>query len=372
MKILYCTNQLSTHGGIERMLSQKINFLLQQNKDEVFLATFEQLGMPDVYALDDKLARFDLGINYHKNRSYFHPKNLVKILKHYFRLRRLIKKIKPEIIVSISYTPEQFFLPYIQKQIPKIKELHSSGVVVGISGRKEKKSIKDNLTNIFKRYDALVVLNKDEIPYFDGCKTVVIPNFTDFKVDSPKHIKRDKTVIAAGRIAPVKQFQELIHIWNMIHTEFPEWQFKLFGDGEPKLMAELQELIQIYNLESCFLLMPSTTNLQAELEKASIYAMTSATECFPMVLLEAQVSGLPIVSYNCPFGPRNIIANEFNGYLTLQNNREDFANSLSKLMYDENKRNYLGENARQSVMRFSKENVMAQWDDLFNQLVYKK
>ncbi|MEL1240112.1 glycosyltransferase family 4 protein [Flavobacterium flavipallidum] len=372
MKILYCTNQLSTHGGIERMLSQKINFLLQQNKDEVFLATFEQLGMPDVYPLDNKLTRFDLAINYHKNRSYFHPKNLVKILKHYFKLRRLIKKIQPDIIVSVSYTPEQFFLPYIQKQIPKIKELHSSGIVVGISGKKEKKSIKENLTSIFKRYNALVVLNKDEVPYFEGCNTVVIPNFTDFKSDlSTKYVK-EKTIIAAGRIAPVKQFQELIHIWKMIHDNFTDWKIKLFGDGEPQLVTELQELIQSFNLESSFLLMPATANLQEELEKASIYAMTSATECFPMVLLEAQVSALPIVSYDCPFGPRNIITNEFDGYLTPQNNREYFAKSLSELMLDESKRNYLGENARQSVIRFSKENVMAQWDDLFNQLVFKQ
>lgn len=371
MKILYCTNQLSTHGGIERMLSQKINFLLQQNEDEVFLATFEQLGMPDVYPLDNRVARFDLAIHYCKNKSYFHQKNLFKILKHYFKLRSLIKKIQPDIIVSVSYTPEQFFLPFIQKQIPKIKELHSSGIVVGISGKKEKKSIKENLTSIFKRFDALVVLNKDEVPYFEGCNTVVIPNFTDFKSDLSTKCVKEKTIIAAGRIAPVKQFQELVHIWKMIHNNCTDWKFKLFGDGEPKLVEELQELIQSFNLESSFLLMPATTNLQEELEKASIYAMTSETECFPMVLLEAQISGLAIVSYNCPFGPRNIVNNGYDGYLVSQDNREDFAKCLSELMFNESKRNYLGGNARQNVICFSKENVMAQWNNLFTQLKIK-
>ncbi len=372
MRILYCTNQLSTHGGIERILSQKINYLLQQKHYDVFLTTFEQSNLPDVYPLDSKLFRFDLDINYHSNQSYFHPKNLLKIVKHYFQMRRLIKKVQPDIIVSVSYTPEQFFLPFIERRIPKVKELHSSGVVVGISRDEAKKSLKSKLTSIFKKYNALVLLNKDEIPYFGGCNTIVIPNFTDFESDLPENVVREKTVIAAGRIAPVKQFHELVYIWKIVHEDFPDWKFKLYGDGDLKLIIELQNLIKSLHLESSFLLMPSISNLQQEMQKASLYAMTSATECFPMVLLEAQVSGLPIVSYNCPFGPRNIIANEFNGYLTLQNNREDFANSLSKLMYDENKRNYLGENARQSVMRFSKENVMAQWDDLFNQLVYKK
>ncbi|OYX85616.1 MAG: hypothetical protein B7Y83_04155 [Flavobacteriales bacterium 32-34-25] len=370
MKILYCTNQLYAHGGIERMLSQKINYLLNEDH-KVYLSTFEQSKRPDIYPLNNKLSRVDLEINYHNNCSYFHPKNLIKILKHYFRLRGLIKKIQPDIIVSISYTPEQFFLPFIERRIPKVKELHSSGVVVGISGNEERKSIKGKLTNIFKKYDALVLLNKDEVPYFEGCKNVVIPNFTDFKSNLQEISIKEKTVIAAGRIAPVKQFHELIYIWKMIHHDFPEWQFKLFGDGDLKLIEELQNLINSLDLSSSFLLKPSISTLQQEMEKASIYAMSSATECFPMVLLEAQVCGLPIVSYDCPFGPRNIVTNDHDGYLTSQNNHEDFVNKLSELLLNETKRKQFSNNARQSVQRFSKENVMAQWNKLFTQLIIK-
>lgn len=367
MRILYCTNQLSNHGGIERILSQKINYLLN-NGYEVYLITFEQSSEPDVYPLNNKLTRFDLGINYQSNYSYFHPKNLIKILKHYFRLQRLIKKIQPDIIVSISYTPEQFFLPFIQTQIPKIKELHSSGVVVGISGKGESKSIKEKLTHIFKKYDALVVLNKDEIPYFDGCNTVVIPNFTDFNSKDQALENKEKIVIAAGRIAPVKQFHELIHIWKMIQHDFPEWQFKLFGDGDLVLREELQNLIISLDLSSSFLLMPSVDDLQKEMEKASIYAMSSATECFPMVLLEAQVCGLPIVSYDCPNGPKNILQDESNGFLVPQNDRLLFAQKLSELMKDNVLREKMGQKAKENVAIFSKEKVMTQWDDLFMNL----
>lgn len=367
MRILYCTNQLSTHGGIERILSQKINYLLQQKHYDVFLTTFEQSNLPDVYPLDSKLFRFDLDINYHSNQSYFHPKNLLKIVKHYFQMRRLIKKIQPDIIVSVSYTPEQFFLPFIERRIPKVKELHSSGVVVGISRAEAKKSLKSKLTNIFKKFDALVLLNKDEIPYFEGCKTVVVPNFTDFNSNVQEFRNKEKTVIAAGRIAPVKQFHELIYIWKMIHYDFPEWKFKLYGDGDLKLTNELQNLIKSLHLESSFLLMPSTSNLQQEMQKASLYAMTSATECFPMVLLEAQVCGLPIVSYDCPNGPRNIVSNGFNGYLVSQNDRIAFTNKLSELMRDDVLRSNFEKNTKH-VACFSKENIMQQWIDLFTQL----
>lgn len=370
MKILFCTNQLSVHGGIERILSQKINYLLNDGY-EVFLTTFEQSNKPDVYSLDSKLSRFDLAINYHTNRSYFHPKNLLKIVKHYFSLRSLIKKIKPDIVVSVSYTPEQFFLPYISTTIPKIKELHSSGVVVGISRGETKKSLKSKLTHLFKKYDALVLLNKDETPYFQGCNTVVIPNFTDFESDLPKNDVREKTVIAAGRIAPVKQFHELVYIWKIVHEDFPDWKFKLFGDGDLELRAELENLIQSLHLESSFFLMPSVSNLQEEMLNASLYVMTSATECFPMVLLEAQVCGLPIVSYDCPNGPRNIVSNVLNGYLVRQNDRIAFANKLSELMRDDVLRSHFEKNAKEQVVHFSKEKVMLQWNNLFSQLKNK-
>ncbi|MBX9888378.1 MAG: glycosyltransferase [Flavobacteriaceae bacterium] len=367
MRILYCTNQLYVHGGIERILSQKINHLLDEGH-EIFLTTFEQCDRPDVYPLVHKLSRFDLQIKYQTGYSYFHPKNLSKVIKHFFRLRQLIKKIKPDLIISISYTPDQFFLPFLSRSIPKVKELHSSGVVVGISGKEGRQSIKGKLTSVFKKYNALVVLNKDEISYFSGCNTFVIPNFTDFQPSSDSLELKEKTVIAAGRIAPVKQFHELIYIWKMIYLDFPDWKFKLFGDGDEKVTVGLENLIHSLDLSDSFLLLPSINNLEQEMEKASIYAMTSQTECFPMVLLEAKASAVPIVSYDCPYGPRNIIKNDLDGYLIAPNDRVSFADKLTELMRDSTLRTTMALNAKKNVSDFSKEKVMMQWNNLFTQI----
>jgi glycosyltransferase involved in cell wall biosynthesis len=310
-----------------------------------------------------------LQIKYESGYSYFHPKNLRKVVKHFFRLRQLIKKIKPELIISISYTPDQFFLPFLSRLIPKVKELHSSGMVVGISGNEGRQSLKGMFTSIFKKYDALVLLNKDEIPYFSGCNTIIIPNFTDFQPSLDSLELKEKTVIAAGRIAPVKQFHELIYIWKMVHSDFPDWKFKLYGDGEQKLILELQNLIFSYGLSSSFLMLPSTDNLQLEMEKASIYAMTSETECFPMVLLEAKAASLPIVSYDCPFGPRNIVKNDIDGYLISQNDRVSFVHKLTQLMNDATLRTTMAVSAKKNIVDFSKEEVMTQWNNLFTQIL---
>jgi glycosyltransferase involved in cell wall biosynthesis len=90
-----------------------------------------------------------------------------------------------------------------------------------------------------------------------------------------------------------------------------------------------------------------------------------------MVLLEAQVCGLPIVSYDCPNGPRNIINDSSDGFLTPQNDRISFAQKLSELMKNESKRNEMGNNSKQNVKNFSKEKVMPEWDKLFIKLTVK-
>lgn len=366
MKIVYLTNQLYLHGGIEKMLVQKMNHWISYYNYEVVLCTTEQRHHNFVYPVNAKLRHIDLAVNYSRKRSYFHPVNLVKILLHYVALKKFIKKEKPDIIVSVNNTPEQFFLPFLGKQIPKIKEFHSSGIVY----RKPHGVIemaKHMLFLLLDRYQAKVILNKDEKKYYPFCHVHVIPNFIEInKVQEPTI--REKTIIAAGRIAPVKQFDHLIKAWSQIASDFPEWQLKIFGDGDQHLIGQLNQLInelQLSNIQ----LFAATDRLDEEMRKASIYAMTSATECFPMVLLEAQASGLPIISYDCPNGPRNIIKSNREGQLIAHNEIGIFAHGLSALIKNQQKRDEMGRTAKENSSRFSKVGVMQHWDDLFKKLI---
>jgi glycosyltransferase involved in cell wall biosynthesis len=366
MKILYCTNQVNTHGGIERILSQKINFLIQEFGFEIYLLTFEQKNKKFVYELNDKLIHNDLNINYIEQISYFHPKNLLKVLKHYFKLKNAINKIKPDLIISISFTPDQYFIPFINKKIPKFKELHSSGIVVGNLENNKNWIVnyfKNTLFKVFKKYNKLILLNNDELKYFNNKNTIVIPNFTDFEIE--KTFEKEKTIIAAGRIADVKQFDELIYIWKIIHNEFPDWKIKIFGDGNAIFTKNLKTLIINLGLELSFFIFPSTENILIEMQKASIFAMTSRTECFPMVLLEAQVCGLPIISYDCPNGPRNIINNNIDGFLIENYNRELFSEKLKTLLKNQTLIDNMSINAKNSVKQFNNRVIMDKWYQLF-------
>ncbi|WP_396211727.1 glycosyltransferase family 4 protein [Flavobacterium sp.] len=358
MKILYLTDQVYLHGGAERILSLKLNHFIEVYNYDVFLITTEQKNNKPVYFLNSKIKSKDLGINYHREISYFHPKNLIKSISHFIKLKREIKRINPDVIISLSYSPDQYFLPIIEKKIPKLKEFHTS------RNNYKPSFLRRTLDTIFTKYDTLILLNETEKSYYTNKNKIVIPNFTDFKPNSLKLDNREKTVIAAGRIAPVKQFDKLIEIWKGISADFPEWKLKIFGDGDSSILKKINQLIEEYNLTETAFVLPSTNNIQEEMQKASVFALTSYEECFPMVLLESQSCSLPIVSFDCPNGPRFIINNNSDGILVEKNNIEDFQKALKLLMNDEKLRINFGDKAADNVQKFSKEKVMKQWSDM--------
>jgi len=163
MRIMYITDQMYLHGGVEKMLAAKINSWIQDFGYEVILITSEQKNKDFIYQLDSRLKHVDLGIDYQREKSYFHPANLQKVFGHVSKLKNKILEFKPDIIVSPSFAPEQYVLPYIVKKIPKIKEIHFSGhILQPQTGRFSPKKLMDRF---FGNYTRVVVLNEDERKY---------------------------------------------------------------------------------------------------------------------------------------------------------------------------------------------------------------
>lgn len=358
-------DQMHTHGGGEKILSSKMNSLVNDFGCEVYLCTSEQDGKPSVYAISKEINWLDLGINYRRNKSYFSPLNLIKTIQHFLKLKKALFKIKPDVIISVSYSPEQYFLPFIHKNIPKVKEIHSSGVnykrPIGLIQK-----LKYQLFGLFENYNAVVVLNNDEEQYYPFKNVLVIPNFIEKSLNNiqKKNTIRKNIIIAAGRIAPVKQFDHLIKAWSLIAKDFPDWKVQIYGEGDEPLLSELDTLIKEQSVPN-IQLMGATNNLGKKMEEAAIYALTSATECFPMVLLESLACGLPIVSYDCPHGPSNIVTNGEDGILVEHNSIECFAENLTKLIIDEELRMKMERSAVINSKRFEEDVIMMQWINLF-------
>lgn len=364
MKILYLTDQVYLHGGIEKVLSQKANYLADISGDEVVIATHSQLGKEPVYEFSENIHFVDLQIGYETGLSYFHPRNLGRISLHKAALKQLLETEKPDVVISCSYGPDFFLIPFLNPEIPKIKEFHSSRYFRKPQKLKEKMMVRlENLAE--KKYHALAVLNPDEKKYYGSENIHIIPNpaeFTDYRADISA-----KRIMAAGRIAPVKNFAALITAFASIAPHFPDWELHFWGTDYLDTQEKLQQQINGLGLQQQIKFMGSTQNLKKEMQHYSIYAMTSETECFPMVLLEALSVGLPVISWDAPTGPRHIITDNEDGMVTPYRDLNIFAEKLTELMNDEQLRSRMGGKGCVNIDRFNIAAVMRQWQKLFRQ-----
>jgi|TARA_B110000902_G_C14286733_1_gene579095 glycosyltransferase involved in cell wall biosynthesis len=358
-------DQLYLHGGAEKIVSLKLNSFASIEANKVFLVTTEQMNNAVVYPLDERVELIDLSINYDRKVSYFHPRNLIKSLKHFLKLRRKISELNGDVIISVSQTPDQYFLPFIDRTVPKVKEFHSSGYA---SLNFTKKGLKAKLFNTYEKYDSLVVLNKDESQYYPFDNVSIIPNF----ISQNSHNKpvdsgiRKRRIIAAGRVAEVKQFDHLIDAWSLLFEKYVDWSVEIYGDGEKDFVRNINNIIDAKSVKNISL-MGATPELNRVMTESSVFAMTSSTECFPMVLLEAMSNGLPIISYDCPHGPRNII-NKNTGVLIDRNNPIKFAEGISLLIDNNENRESMAMRAKLSVEDYSEDIVMNKWRALFSNL----
>ena len=366
MIIAYYTDQVYLHGGIEKVLAQKLNYLSEIASNSVYLITSEQKGNPFCYPTSDKVIHIDLDINYKRSVSYFSGVNLSKFPKHIFRLRKQLNIIKPDVLVVCNYAFDFYFIPFISTGVKTIKEFHSSRYNYKTIFRNSSFSNKViyYLNSIVERkYDHLVVLNKDEKQFYNSKNVVVIPNAA-LEINKNDNFERKNIIIAAGRIAKVKQFDHLIKAWSLLAKNYLDWEVHIYGGGDEAMTSQLKQMIVDFGLDNIHL-KGVTSNLSSKMQEASIYALTSLTECFPMVLLEALSSGIPVASYDCPNGPRNILTAAEDGLLVAPNNIDEFAEALEVLINDKHKRVAMSALGKQNVQRFNEKSVMTEWLNLF-------
>lgn len=368
MKIIFSTDQIYLHGGIEKVLAEKANYFADVCDYEVILLTNGQKGKRPCYPLSSKIQLLDLGIDYNRKKSYFSWANLTKVPGHIYRLHRIFHKLQSDVVIVSNFGFDTYFVPFLYKKAKKIKEFHSSRYFESKQRGQENSFFKKKCHQlndwVGTKYDYLVVLNQDEVSYYKSDNVVVIPN----PVTIPKVTATlmNKKVVAAGRIAPVKGFEKLIQAWKSVHEVAPEWELHFYGEDYLDTQKQLEEIIKESHLEKVIFFKGSSSNMTETFMDYSIYAMSSQTECFPMVLLEALSVGLPIISFDCPNGPRNIITNGEDGLLVENQNIKDLAEKILDLIQKEDKRIVFGLMAKENSLRFSTPNVMQCWTNLLN------
>lgn len=369
-KLLYITNAISGSGGLERVLSVKTKVLAEDFGYVVHIITLSRAEHGEDQSCKNHLFfSFSEKIKLHNINV---SGNLFQYISQYVTgIRKLVSEINPDVILVCDDGLKAFFLPKILgNKIPIIYERHVSKLIEisenqSITKRmvsKGKFKLMDFLAKDFTRFIVLTDGNKNE---WKLQNLQVISNPLPF-FPTEKSSLENKKVIAVGKQSYQKSYDRLLKSWSLIDKEFQDWELHIYGKFDENL--GLEQLAKDLKIEKQVFFHLPEKNIEEKYAESSIFVLSSRYEGFGMVLIEAMSFGIPCVSFNCPYGPSDIIKNNEDGFLAENGNEKELAGKLQKLMKDENLRLQMGNKARENVQRFLPQNVVKQWDKLFKRL----
>jgi glycosyltransferase involved in cell wall biosynthesis len=262
----------------------------------------------------------------------------------------------------------------------------SSAVVVGQEHMSFEARPRELLTSLRRHVpglDALVVLSERDradyeqflgTPRRGGRQPVVrtIVNAVPFsireEVTAPG--RRERLIVAAGGLRRQKGFDRLIQAFEPLVAEFPDWRLEIHGTGPEQ--ARLQELIAERGLSPNIALMGFSDDLSSVMDRAAVFALSSRYEGLPMVVIEALARGLPVVAFDCPRGPRELVRKGRNGLLIRDGNIAAYRNALRRLMRNESLRHKLARGALADGPSYDLAAVGLQWEALLDDLVRQR
>lgn len=372
-------------GGTENAIISLSNMLCERYEVEI-ISTYK-LQENIAFEVNPKVKitylMTDLKPNRIELKQAIKTYNIFKILKEVFisikvlYLRRklnikAIKNLDSDVIITTRYFHNKWSGKYGTKEVIKIAQEHNHH-------NNNKRYINKTLRCI-KNMDYFIPVSKELTEFYrekidkknksifktKKTKCIYIPHCIDNYPEKQAELK-EKNIISVGRLAKEKGYLDLIEVFKIVHKKYPDWKLNIIGDGEEKELIENK--IQNYKLENNIILQgyKNKKELDEIYKKSSIYVMTSYTESFGLVLVEAESYGIPILALDSAQGAKEIIQNGENGYLVANRNLNEMAEKIINLIEDENLRKSLGNHGRILSEKYKKENVAKKWYELLEE-----
>lgn len=381
MKIVYVYPKFTALAGTERVLIDKMNSLANNFGYEVYVITHEQSGHPFAYPLSQKVVHIDLDVRFYLLYRF----NIIirLLIREYYKrilsnkFDKLMSRINPDIVITTTYhsylvsmigTCSHKFAKVVESHVDKCY-IHSieSGNYRSWSNRIHGDHDMRVLRKNVGLFDILVALHKhDADDWSEFVPSCVIANFVHLNSTGKLSNLESKRVIFVGRYTPQKGIPDLFKVWTIVHKIHPDWTLEMFGDGvlEEELRLEANRIaVNVHK---------AVSNIFDYYLESSIFVMSSLYEPFGLVLPEAMSCGLPVIAFDCPYGPRNIVTDGLDGCLIEDRRIDLFAQKLCEMMESIELRRKYGQAAILSSKRYSEDQIMPQWKTLFNELVKEK
>lgn len=371
MRILYVTDALAIWGGLERVLVEKANYLATHNGNEVFILTISQGEHPFPFPIDNMVTHADLNIPFYTQYQYSGIRRLLS-------LRRLHRDCRKGIRQQLNYiNPDVILCPRIEfvKDICKVKgytplvfESHSSFW----TSRFERAGLLRRLHTWWmnqsaKQAQAVVTLTEGDAAAWRKVNNhvFVIPDVVHLNEKDVYSNVDAKSAVFVGRLSRQKNIGCLLSIWQLVRQRHPDWQLHVYGekgDIEEPLWQQLHEEGNGITVHS------PTTEILNVYQQHAMLLLTSRYEPFGMVLPEAMSCGLPVIAFDCPYGPADIITDDMDGFLVKDWDIMSFADKVCLLMENQDLRQQMGQAAIRSSQRYRSDRIMSVWQELFESL----
>lgn len=377
LKIVYCTPAIYSAGGVERVVTLKASYFAEEYGYDVTIIVTEGKGRDSFFPLSDKVKVVNFDINFEELWNVSFLKELVlytKKLKIYKKLLTAkLLQLHPDITIS-TLRREINFLSGIRDGSVKIGELHLN--------RQNIRGIDENCNNVFKKLlsywwkrelvhhlknlDKFIVLSEHAATEWPELNNIcVIPDPLPIEAKEVSNLQK-KRIITIGRYSYEKGYDMLLNAWKIVEKQVSDWQLDIYAVGDSEPYGQMVKDLGI-NTERCHLY-GSVKDVKSEYLNSSIFVLSSRYEGFGLVLIEAMACGLPIVSFDCPCGPHDIVTNGKEGMLIENGNVMALAHGLITLINDEDMRKSMSETARTNALRFNFNQIADEWKCLFESM----
>ena len=285
-----------------------------------------------------------------------------------FRLRSAIRKTQPDVIVSFTvHTNIRVLLATIGLGAPRIICERTDPQVLHVGPFW---SLLRRLT--YRNAEAVQCLTDNVAEWVQPLVTgivTVIPNLVSVSTTSTRsstELPGKYRVVAMGRLHPVKGFESLFRAFAGLSSRFPQWSLILIGEGEER--APLEQLREELGLHDRIHLLGTLEDPTSVLRNCHLFVLSSSREGFPGALCEAMACGLPVISFDCPSGPRFIVRDGVDGLLVNSGDLEGLTSAMEALMSNHELRARMAARGPEIVERFGLQSFMDKWNSLLGKV----
>lgn len=366
------------YGGIEKSIVSLANLLCERYDIEI--ACSYQLYDESVFELNKKvkvvyLNKRDIIPNHESLRVALNSHNVFDIMKEFNYAAKVLKHRKKSMINYIKNCDSDVIIStrdIFNEWLSLYGKQHTLKIGWEHNHFHDNYKYAHKVVRSVKKLDYLVLVSSDLEKYYkkrllgQKCMTVYIPNYID---SVPKKVSKldEKRLISVGRLSPEKGYLDLLKLYRLINKDYPDWRLDIIGDGKDREL--LEKYIEKYNLGENVKLhgFQGKEYIDKLMNKSSLYLMTSYTESFGIVLIEAMSHGIPCIAMDSAEGAREIINSGENGYLIRNRNFEMMAKKVEDLIESKSERVRIGKNARKSINKYTSEVVGEEWFSLIEE-----